>query len=328
MLALLAQPILAVVREAAPSAVLAAGGQNGSLAHDASPSCDAQLAALAARPASGSMDDMTTLLAKLATGAPFGFVHFNDGEIRAATASRGSTDWGCQTLSPQLQASMARAMGARHEALYKGLPCEREFGDLRRRALELVGGDGSARNATSPAPPHQLTAATLFLNGNYRLARELLPPLLRRRRERRGGAVHLLVSEAADVSEWARRTAIAPATVLRVPSKEAFSKAYAEHRDAWRRFAPGDVVIACAGPVGRVLASEWFVRQPLSTVLELGSFFDPDFALDAVANTRCNHDHFTDYHKGNWAPDCKFEGDRRADASTLLDARRCLSGLP
>ena len=36
------------------------------------------------------------------------------------------------------------------------------------------------------------------------------------------------------------------------------------------------VAIICAGPVGRLLAVEWHQRQPRATVLELGSFFDPD----------------------------------------------------
>lgn len=43
-------------------------------------------------------------------------------------------------------------------------------------------------------------------------------------------------------------------------------------RLVWRM----QVAIICAGPVGRLLAVEWHQRQPRATVLELGSFFDPD----------------------------------------------------
>ena len=46
------------------------------------------------------------------------------------------------------------------------------------------------------------------------------------------------------------------------PPRTFSPRRYEQHKDAVTRFADGDVVVLCAGPVGRILAAEWYARQP------------------------------------------------------------------
>ena len=123
--------------------------------------------------------------------------------------------------------------------------------------------------------PH-VVPATLFIDQNFEAARRWLPQLLLRRAAR----VHLVVSTRADVQRFTRCTGISPVGVMRVTATDAFPHGMDTHASAWTSFASDDVVILCAGPLGRVLAVHWFQKQPLATYLELGSFFDPELQPD------------------------------------------------
>ena len=103
-------------------------------------------------------------------------------------------------------------------------------------------------------------------------ARALLPQIL----QRSGATIRLVTSTLSNVGRFSNCTGLQPAQVLTVHSRDAFPRSFEEHRDAWRGFRYGDVVIVAAGPVGRLLAIEWHTKQPRVTYLELGSFFDPD----------------------------------------------------
>ena len=92
------------------------------------------------------------------------------------------------------------------------------------------------------------------------------------------------------------------------------------HADAWRGVAAGDVVLLCAGPLGRILAVRWFARQPRATVLELGSFFDPELQPGGATlgpryytQTQCGVTlDRAAYTPHKWYPGCERRGDTRA----------------
>ena len=42
------------------------------------------------------------------------------------------------------------------------------------------------------------------------------------------------------------------------------------------KFIKGDIVLLMAGPLGRMLSSEWCLLRPEITFLDLGSFWDAD----------------------------------------------------
>ena len=140
----------------------------------------------------------------------------------------------------------------------------------------------SASALSAPASRRGLlTPATVFINQNYLTARALLPRLLVRQAAA-GRKIHLIASEHADLGRFRACTGIVPASVLRVPAMDAFPSGLTVLDDAARGFGADDVVLICAGPLGRLLAVKWHRAQPLATYLELGSFFDPDLQQGGV----------------------------------------------
>ena len=185
---------------------------------------------------------------------------------------QGVTDRGLQRRSTALATALTKALRTDRHGLIVGVPCRREVPFLHRTAMRQV------QNATRT----RVTTATLFINGNFANARQLIPAILRRR----GARVHLVASAASDARRFSSCTGIAPVRVLHAPARDAFPVGLRVLRDEWQSVAPGDVVLLCAGPLGRLLAVEWHAKQPGATYLELGSFFDPDLAASTFFSGR------------------------------------------
>lgn len=142
-----------------------------------------------------------------------------------------------------------------------------------------------ARNST-------ITAATVFINGNYLMARQALLRLLPERR------LHMIVPDDANMTRFSMRTGLHPNRIEPVPSTEAFPKAF--DRLKALQWEHGDVVVIIAGMVGRILASTYFSKFSNTTFLELGSFFDRDFYHRSKGAR---------YYHGNTRPSCMWQGD-------------------
>ena len=259
---------------------------------------------------SHTMKDLQPLLERLASGAPFAYAHFNDGELQALQRTKGRTDRGLQRLSASLQARVRRALRTDAPNLVIGVPCSRNFPFSHALAMAQLA------NATAT----RLTVATLFINRNYEAARALLPRLVRARVACGAARLHLVVSEAADMARFGRCTGLAPHRVLRVPATDSYPAGFDAHADAWRGVEPGDVVLLCAGPLGRLLAVRWFARQPHATYLELGSFFDPELQPNGATlgpryypQTQCGVElDRSVYSPHGWYRGCEARGDTHA----------------
>ena len=262
------------------------------------------MSALATQPLGHGMKDMVPLLARIALGHPLAYAHYNDGEARAAASAtgtccqiRGDPKSG-QMLSERLQTLMRAAIGTNVENFIVGLPCTLEFASMKTALQRHLPPKGNSRLSES-------TSSTILINANYAIAHALLPAILQKRNAR----VHLFVSDAANATAFAEKTGIHPASVQTLPLHAAFPVGYDGHVEAWRNFQPGDIAILCAGPVGRLLAPEWFRNAPKTTVLELGSFFDPELDQPITAGTPYQ------MHPDTWKPSCEFDGDRAAELS-------------
>ena len=92
-------------------------------------------------------------------------------------------------------------------------------------------------------------------------------------------------------------------------------------RRRWRQVADGDVVLLCAGPLGRLLAVRWFAAQPRATYLELGSFWDPELQPGGAtlgpryySQTQCGVTlDRAAYTPHSWYRGCEAKGDTHAD---------------
>ena len=122
------------------------------------------------------------------------------------------------------------------------------------------------------------------------------------------------------MARFGRCTGLAPHRVLRVPATDSYPAGFDEHADAWRGVEPGDVVLLCAGPLGRLLAVRWFARQPRATYLELGSFFDPELQPNGAtlgpryySQTQCGVKlDRSVYSPHGWYRGCEARGDTHA----------------
>ena len=88
------------------------------------------------------MSDLRLLLALLEAGQPFGFAHFNDGEVQAmadCVTPEGAVDFGWQRCGPGLRDALLAAMSRPPPHFYVGLPCRCEhFSYPFGRALALL----------------------------------------------------------------------------------------------------------------------------------------------------------------------------------------------
>jgi len=275
--------------------------------------CSTVVDALARRPFGQGMNDVVPLLARLALRQPLVFAHYNDGEARAAANDKGmccpirTDSKSGQPLSPRLRDLMRGAIGTNVPNFLVGLPCEKEFSGMKRELSGYL--------PPADARQSQPTSSTILINANYATAHALLPAILQRHHAS-GRRVHLLLSDAANATVFAQATGITPASVMTLPLHAGFPAGYDAHRDAWKGFGEGDVVLLMAGPVGRLLAPEYFKHAPTTTVLELGSFFDPELGQPVKAGTPYQ------MHPGTWRPSCEFDGDRAAELSE--SERTCL----
>ena len=70
----------------------------------------------------------------------------------------------------------------------------------------------------------------------------------------------------------------------------AFPTVYATHINRTENHLPGDIVIICAEPLGRILGVEWFLQRPETTHLELGLFFDIQLLSKSLGASYYNMD--------------------------------------
>ena len=74
------------------------------------------------------MRDLKMLLDALENNVPFGYAHFNDGEINAINCPEGGeTDWGWQKCSKRLKDVMIRSMSHTAPNFLVGITCLCEF---------------------------------------------------------------------------------------------------------------------------------------------------------------------------------------------------------
>jgi hypothetical protein len=251
------------------------------------------------------MKDLPLLLRALEDNQAFGYAHFNDGEMQALDCNEGRKTvfaW-MQTCTPKLSYVMKMAMTHTAPSFYLGLPCNCEFrGRYYLKALHVLNIthnlpytwedamlNRKVHNDDMACPAHpavlqypgesarfkgRITVAPLFINGNYLRAKKELIRILRRAITEQKRAVHVVVAHGRRVDNLP----ITVTSVQHIAQNDAFEANYDEFRTPAfldkAGYRDGDVVMIMAGPLGRILASEWTWLRPRITFLELGSFWD------------------------------------------------------
>ncbi len=118
----------------------------------------------------------------------------------------------------------------------------------------------------------RLTVSNVFINGNYEYAMEKLSKIFQQTagQSRR---VHVVVNANANISALP----FPVDHVKRIPQQHAFDSEYLSLRsggDFLHHATKDDIVLLMAGPLGRILASEWCNLRHDITIIDKGSFWD------------------------------------------------------
>ena len=251
-----------------------------------------------------TMKDVNIFLNLLAEGTPFGYGHFNDGEIRSIEiknchveigSGQRTTDFGWQNCSEELSTAMKNALTNTAPNFYVGIPCACEWhADRTKLALNYLGLKSKHRIfhkcaeiesllnnilfkesvVAKPWLKERLTVATAFINGNYARVYGILVDLLGKISSDGNRVVHAISGSGARFDRLQFKV-----NAIEAASRHAFERNYSSMRtrgfvDA--HFRAGDVVLLMLGPLGRILASEWTLITPNVTFLDMGSFWDQE----------------------------------------------------
>jgi hypothetical protein len=261
---------------------------------------------------SNSMTDLVAILNALENNIPFGFAHFNDGEIEAMNYNEGFKtvySW-MQDSSSLLTATMQKAFLNTADNFYIGIPCNCEFRGcsflLALRYLNIshnlpyhLTDDikhcdqyhepdvPESNDKACPITPttlifsndklkNRITVSTLFINGNYIRAKKELTRILGTVCKDQGRMVHVVTAYNRTI----KNLPFPVKSVQYIAEKNAFQINYETIRTKEflekAEYKSGDVVLIMAGPLGRILSSEWTSLRSDVTFLELGSFWDTE----------------------------------------------------
>jgi hypothetical protein len=247
-----------------------------------------------------TMEDGNIFLQLLNEGIPFGYAHFNDGEIRAININNCfmekygqlTTDYGWQNCSEALGNTMKEALINTAENFYVGIPCACEWhGERTQQALNYL--DLSKNNppltpqcavnqmkdlkfegsvVAKPWLKDRLTTATVFINGNYDLMRHALGEIMHRVGSDGRRTVHAVCGMGANIQNLGF-----PVNPIFAANRHAFEMNYTTMKTVDfvnTHFKENDVVLIMLGPLGRILASEWTLLSSKITFIDMGSFYD------------------------------------------------------
>ena len=165
-----------------------------------------------------NMHDLIILLNALEANIPFGYAHFNDGEIHALTCPEGgNTDRGWQKCTQKLKDVLTRSMRNTAPNFFVGVSCLCEFNmkpwvytmNLLNITHNLPYSINNMPNVKGdPCPAHppklkfpskqlksRLTVATVFINGNFEHARKEIIRILNKATKEQGRGIHIVTGE-------------------------------------------------------------------------------------------------------------------------------------
>lgn len=215
-----------------------------------------------------SFDNMLTLIHNK---TPFGFAHYNDGEmdcVKKVTAkgvgcidgdtwkgSGGGGKWK-DSCDNDTRHNFYQTLDNPPDNFYIGVACSKCHPGNNETAMSII-------SETAKIIPAMTFHHTIF---NYNGKNKLLDAV-------RDRHIFLVISDSAN-DDFFRKN-FSRVDTIRVPSNFASQK-FGEMRDTNYGFGKNDIVFLLCGPLGRLLAPVWCRQYPETTFLCLGSYFDKE----------------------------------------------------
>lgn len=204
----------------------------------------------------------------LASGRPFAFSRFGDGEWMIVSnldldyTQKGNGEFRFCAEDPRDQTARRALIASFHYSApgyFVGIGCPCCWGQDKLLALRRV----------CRQPEHRLTWANLWGNANYPAVRREILPLFRQYRE-----VYLVCHRQADPGRLPFRVTETFSVGVNAWTED-FTLGDRLAALAQRRRFPGALFLFCAGPLSNILAWRGFAANPDHTYLDLGSVLDP-----------------------------------------------------
>jgi hypothetical protein len=180
----------------------------------------------------------------------FSYGHFNDGEMSIIMGSNDPISRGDQKSSSELRKKLITSLIFEKENYFVGIPCAlcHKFQRLFCELLRL-------RNVPATVFHHtKLTHLNAFLDS------------LKNKR------LYWVVSESKNLNAMKKYELDIENKII-VPPKNAFS-VYETIKHEIDNIKDNSIVLLLCGPLGRILAQEWFDKKNNVTYLCIGSYFD------------------------------------------------------
>ncbi len=203
--------------------------------------------------------DYLMFIDKLKKHQPFSFAHFNDGELSLMVQNKTCTiSRGAQEYTPELRQKLIDTFLIDNPNFYRGLICPGcwDSRPVYDKAIQLLKGHSCG-----------ITQACVF-HHCYLKYRHLFFDALKSYDK-----IVWMANEHFDLSKLCRALSldVNHQRYIMVPGKNAFAQ-YEQYSSM--NFRDGELVILLCGPLGRILAGEYFQKFPSTTFLCLGSYFD------------------------------------------------------
>lgn len=200
--------------------------------------------------------EVKMLMGMLKDKVPFSFARFNDGEMRGIQEVGASIARYDQVVNETLHEKLIECIGHQQENYYVGMPCSTCFPGMRMTAENLVADDY----------PYKVRACCITNRNWLYFIQNFKDCLGDRKLNWIGGS-----DQKFDVfDEWE----IDLKKAIHVPRQDSWSE-YENIVSLVDDFEDGDVIGLSCGPLSRILAKEWFEKNPSLTLLDIGSGTDP-----------------------------------------------------
>lgn len=203
---------------------------------------------------------------KIINTKPFCFVRINDGEASAIISESAFASRGDEQSSPELSDRLSNILSDSWSSndLFIGVPCINCYHDCFKFVRsELI------KAKTPTFVQNNTMDANILINSNYDKTLDILMNYLVDRH------VIIVSNETiiGNINRLTEKLGIPVSQTYTVSAKMAFQNDYTKLKDLV--FQDGSFIITLCGPLGRVLAYEWFRQNETLSCLDLGSFFDP-----------------------------------------------------
>ncbi len=220
------------------------------------------------------LNKIDIILDNFKNNIPQAIVRINDGEMAGIMRPGSMASRGDQVINKRYSDKLIECLEHEQNNYWIGIPCSLHYPAFHSVAMSYVDSDYK-----------HLTQATIMINRNFDKVNALLPEYFKDK----------TIYWIGNVDHNVDNLPFNINTKYNIPSNNALSEydniSYIDHT-----FDPGSIILLSAGPMGRILAKEWFEKRSDCSFIDVGSFFDPYTRSKSFKYQRVDLPHCLEYN--------------------------------